>query len=325
MARDCIRLIRETQLRHRNYVDAFQEVRAYVSLAPPGSVIVLAGPTRVGKSSLVKEVLREAFPIDRARDDIASVYVDAATTDGRFISMRYLTLQLLMALEHPFYTDDSLGIRLSQTETTARIRLVKAIKHRGTKIVVVDEAQHLLQVKQRSEAPLDSLKCLGNQTGAVILLSGGYRLLATCFDSAHLNGRLSIVHFPRYRPTVKDIKDFDSILRIYDAMLPWSHNQSLISMRETLYEGTLGCLGLVTGWIINALVTMHARDERRLKTEHFRDTRFEEQIEPIRQEIALGEELLTKFRSFKAPRPSKPTSKKLRPGQRKPARDPVGV
>jgi ABC-type hemin transport system ATPase subunit len=150
MAKDVAKLVQEIRVKHLHYSNAFNETLAHVSLAPRGSVVALVGPTRVGKSSVVKDVLGHAFPAKPANGTRPCIYIDAATTERGFMSTKYLTLRALAALEHPFYVDDSQFIRLSQTETAARIRLTRALEHRQTKLMVVDEAHHLLRAMERS-------------------------------------------------------------------------------------------------------------------------------------------------------------------------------
>lgn len=54
--------------------------------------------------------------------------------------MRYLTLDLLAQLHHPFYGDAEHSLRLKLTETNARLQLRRAIEYRKTKLLIVDEA-----------------------------------------------------------------------------------------------------------------------------------------------------------------------------------------
>lgn len=327
MAKDIARIVKDIRIKHAHYMQTFDLTLAHASLAVSGSVLVLVGPTRVGKSSVLKEVIRHAFPGERG-DTRSCIYVDAATTERGFFTTKYLTLRALSALEHPFYTNDGLAPRINHSETAARIQLIRALEQRKTQLMVVDEAHHLLRVMQRRRASsaLDSLKCLGNETGIALLLSGGYELLKTCFDSAHLNGRLSIVEFPRYRPIASEIGRFDEILSVYDGLLPWARGHSLLAMRELIYEGSLGCCGLLSGWILTALATMRGRGDRLLRREHFTGTRFRQQLEPILQEIALGEGLLTPIKVGLERRTSKrtPPNRRRLPGLRKPRRDSIG-
>lgn len=321
-------VIEQARIAHPNYTRAVTAAISRISFMPRGSVIAMVGPTRVGKSSAIREAASQAYPT-RPDGIIPYAIVDCSRTDGGFTSTRYLTLDLLINLEHPFHTNDDNRIRLSQTETNARLRLRKAIEYRQTRLIVVDEAHHLLRVKNRAgkEAALESLKCLGNETGALIFLVGGYELLRACFCSSHLNGRLSLIEFPRYGREPKQAREFDCILASYDKKLPWAKGHSLLTMREFIYAGTLGSCGLVGSWILLALAQMTCLGERKLRREHFRNARYAQQLEEISNEISFGESMLSPVEQ-RLPRarqgisedkrtPNRTTGPKRRPGRRK--------
>lgn len=196
-------------LEHDHYQKVIAACHSRVTFMLGGSVLAVVGPTRVGKSRAVREALRKLYPPSAGRFP-PFIEIDASTTDSGFISTRYLTLTMLAKVEHPFYVGDEHGLRLNNTETIARIRLVKALKHRDVELIFIDEAHHLLRTKSTRSAlaALDWLKCLGNETGVKIVLAGSYELLSTCFTSAHLNGRLSFIEFPRYRPIESDMQNF---------------------------------------------------------------------------------------------------------------------
>lgn len=92
-----------------------------------------------------------------------------------------------------------------------------------------------------------------------------------------------------------------------------------------MYDGTLGCYGLLESWILTALADMTSSGSRRLSRENFSRTRFQQQIEPIADEIANGEGLLSPMTATRHPSTVKNSSRKIttKPGQRKPKRDPV--
>jgi hypothetical protein len=224
--------------------------------------------------------------------------------------------------------------RFSMTESAAQLTLNRAFEALGTRFLIIDEAHHLLQTKSQRliGSALDNIKCIGNENDVVVLLSGGYELLNTSFESAHLNGRLSLIDFARYRPIASELVHFDRILVTLDELLPWSAGSSLLNYRDLIYEGSLGCCGLVIGWTLRALATMQGRDDTRLNTSHFLDSRYQQQLEAIRQEIEMGEGLLTRFDKPGGDDPELPGGKSRsskprgtrRPGTRKPTRDPVG-
>lgn len=313
-------------LEHDHYQIVVNTTHSRVTFMLGGFVLGVIGPTRVGKSRAVREALRKLYPPSVGKFP-PYIEIDASTTDSGFISTRYLTLTMLAAVEHAFYVGEEHGVRLNNTETVARIRLVKAIKHRGIELIFIDEAHHLLRTKSTRSAlaALDWLKCLGNETGVKIVLAGSYELLSACFTSAHLNGRLSLIEFPRYKPIEADMQKFHRLLASLDPILPWAKGQSLLQNWQLMYDGTLGCYGLLESWILTALSEMTSAGSKRLSREHFTQTRFQQQLEPIADEIALGEGLLS---PVVATRPTSAVKggagrRKAKPGRRNPKRDSV--
>ncbi|MDR6672145.1 AAA family ATPase [Xanthomonas sp. 1678] len=327
--------IMNAKVRHLHFDQAIRAAVSQMTFAVPGSVLALVGPTRVGKSTAIRAAAKQVYP--GMKDGyIPYVVVDCSRTDAGFMSMRYLTLDLLGQLEHPFYGASSGKSRVSQTETNARLQLRKAIQHRETKLIIIDEAHHLLRVKNHDsrEAALESLKCLGNETGAVIVLVGGYELLKGCFCSAHFNGRLTLIEFPRYGRSDAQMKQFESILATFDQLLPWAKGSSLLSMSGLVYDGTLGSCGLVSSWVLAALAKMDASGATRLRNEHFRKVRYLQQIDAIASEIDYGESVLRPIESLRegedagsrcatASQGTGSKSRRHKPGRRNPMRDSI--
>lgn len=222
---------------------------------------------------------------------------------------------------------------MRESETQLRIKLEKAIRFRKTRFLIVDEAHHMLRTNRVRAAAdaLDSLKCLANTTGVILVLAGGYELFSAGLASAHLNGRMRVIEFSRYRNEGQDQRDFLGIMNGLDIHLPWQRGQSLLANAEFIQLGTLGCLGLLLQWINAALCEMAASGESLLDIVHFEETRFEEQIRAIAQEIQAGEFAMKKLRVTKRTAvtdrgvpatPSKPAQRA--PFTRKPRRDKVG-
>lgn len=324
--------LHQLNIAHPHYEQVERQLFTQLSMGAPGSVVLLVGPTRVGKSRLIKAVSGQLIERPPTNDEQPIIVVEAATTiNGRF-SMKHLTLRALQELQHPLFGEHSRVIRQSESETQLRIQLEQAIRYRKTRYLIVDEAHHLLRTSRTRLAAeiLDSLKCLANATGVALVLVGGYELFTVGLSSAHLNGRMRVIEFGRYRPEGEDECQFLSILKGLDVFLPWKKEQSLVIHREYIKTGTLGCLGLLLGWINAALCEMAARDESALSREHFVDTRFEEQIVVIANEIAVGEAAMKKLRPVKRNSPAggsvqpKVAKPRRRPFQRNPKRDRVG-
>lgn len=319
-------------IQHPHYQRVEQQLFTQLSMGAPGSVVLLVGPTRVGKSRLVKVVAKRLVEQPPNDDTQPVIIVEAATTnDGRF-SMKHFTMRALEELQHPLFGEHGHVVRQGETETRLRLQLEHAIRYRKTRYLIIDEAHHLLRTARSHGAAdvLDSLKCLANATGVILLLAGGYQLFTAGLASAHLNGRMRVIEFGRYRPEGDDERQFLSILKGLDGHLQWKVGQSLMIHREYMQSGTLGCLGLLLHWINAAMCEMTARGKCLLSREHFVDTRFEAQIKVIAREIAEGEAAMSKLRpnklkpvSVAKPKASAAKPRRQRPFQRKPKRDQV--
>jgi len=326
--------LRSTVVPHPNFVLTHDRLFNLSAIAQPGSVIVVVGPTRVGKTYLSHELIKNL--VDPKKQNGSSTVpiarIEASTTDNGFISTRYILLQFLRAIRHPFYVDGGPIVRMRDTESTLRRQTVAGLSARGTEYLIVDEAHHLLRTKstRSAEGVLDSVKCLGNETGCIVIVIGGYELLKYLFHSAHLNGRMTVLEFSNYGVDADDLREFDRLLVTLDEWLPWARGFSLYHFRDHIYEGSLGCYGQLVHWSLSALAEMQSQNCQRLKLRHFLATRRLEQVQTIKNDIELGKSLLADFtlkrdKHEQAAVPVQSPIRRGKPFHRRPARDPVGV
>lgn len=324
--------LRSTVVPHPHFVLTHSRLFNLSAIAQPGSVITVVGPTRVGKTYLSHELIKNLVaPTDQNESPYVPIArIEASATDNGFISTRYLLLQILRSIRHPFYADGAPIVRMRDTESTLRRQAVAGLCARGTKYIIVDEAHHLLRTKstRAAEGVLDSVKCLGNETGCVTIFIGGYDLLRHLFHSAHLNGRMTVLEFANYCADADDLREFDRLLVTIDEWLPWARGLSLYHFREQIYEGSHGCYGQLVHWSLSSLAEMQSVDSQHLKLCHFLATKRLEQIRTIENDIELGKSLLADLvlggrKRSVAPIPSSKGG--ARPFHRKPARDLVDI
>lgn len=328
--------IRRDNFMHPRFAEAYQRTQAHAVFGQPGTVVMVLGATRVGKTTLSRllevNLTRE---VSGHLTEIPLIRLEAATTDQGFMSSKYLCLRMLQALKHPFYEGEGYKPRWSDSETTLRTQIDRALRSRSTKYIFIDEAHHLLRNKNLRNigAALDSLKCLANEAGVILVLFGGYELLRTCFESAHLNGRSTIIDFRNYQINDEDVATYDAILSSIDPYLPWQKGHSLIKHRQLIYAGTMGCYGLLIHWISAAIADMAANGAKTLQLEHFIATKLQEQLIPIQEDIEMGARLMHKLDAKLWTPPSIPQATNVlttrarrvrKPGVRNPHRDPVG-
>ena len=334
-------IVRTLDIEHRIYTSVLEDVFAYLSHPNEGRVIMVSGPARVGKSQVRKAVIPRLIKTPNADSRYEPIVtVEATATIDGHMSMKHFTLRALIEERHPFvkalaHLDPDKGYvpRIKAGESELRLMLESAIETRKTFLVNVEEAHQLTRTrsKERAGEALDTLKNLGNTTGAIIGLWGGVELLEVGLASGHLNGRMRIFKFPAYYPDVKaDVIEFCRVLELLDSVLPHRGGFSLLKHSESMQRGSVGCVGLLCEWTDAALAVMDACKADGLSKAHFEESRVEQQIVEIEEEVKRGRELFKKVKlldqdKHSAPRfASRRRPKRTKPFARKPGRDPVG-
>jgi len=243
--------------------------------AAPNSLILLLGPTGVGKTTLrskVEQMLTtEMLPelaADRVRLPVVSVEC-IAPESGTFNWSDHFR-RLLLRMDEPLVdyklnpeAPVRMGDRATKFMPSARAAgsqyhhaVERALCFRRPVAVLLDEAQHLARMAsgRRLSDQLDVLKSIANCTGTVHVLLGTYELLAFRNLSAQLSRRSIDVHFPRYRvDDPNDKKAFLTVLRSFEQQLPLSEPPRLVEEWEYLYERSIGCVGVLRDWLVRAL------------------------------------------------------------------------
>lgn len=100
---------------------------------------------------------------------------------------------------------------------------------------------------------MDVLKSMSNLTKVPHLLAGTYEILKFRNQSAQLSNRSNDVHLSRYRVEYpEDRKGFKTAVLSFQDHLP-VHEVDLISHWKLLYQGSIGCIGVLKKWLERAL------------------------------------------------------------------------
>jgi len=237
---------------------------------------------------------------------IVNILATNCSVGGTFSSKAF-TLRALDAINHPFYSYNSSNHedwgadflkQLGRTpETVLRPALEHALINRRTKYLFIDEAQHVLYSrggKKDAEAILSSWKCLAQSAGLVLVLVGAYPLLDAIALCPHMIGRKHQIQLSRYRYNEPDLEAFLSIINSYSEVVTLqSEIESLSEYADFLYEGSLGCIGLLESWIREALAFVIALDDPYLKLKHFNmSKKVDDDRKMVAAEIQNGEKFL---------------------------------
>lgn len=345
---------RNFTMAHPRLVEARDELADAIDGAAPGSLVLVLGPTGVGKTTLRMKVenlltqqMAPAMAADPGRLPFVSTEVVPPDT-GRFRWRDYFS-RLLAAMNEPlidFKTLRSTACPQALNATVRRMELgyavEQALRHRRPPVVFVDEAQHLARIAsgRRLSDQLDVIKSIANRTETVHVLLGTYELLAFRNLSAQLSRRSMDLHFQRYRAeSAEDRQVFRSVLLTFQKQLPFAEAEAdLMAMWEFLYERSVGCVGILKEWLMRSCVRAIKHGAVTLSPEHLEKTALStSQCEKVLAESREGETRLNddadarlrlrtllgiESQSREPERiPASRNRTKRRPGQRAPRRD----
>jgi energy-coupling factor transporter ATP-binding protein EcfA2 len=328
-----------------------------INNAPLGSIIMVFGPTGVGKTTLclkiqqlLVEQARPVMEMDSGRLPFVSLEV-AAPDSGNF-SWRDYYRRVLTAMAEPML-EDKIKPKAERRQSEQMVAMTRggsvelrhaaelAIRHRQPAAILIDEAQHLTRMVsgRRLIDQLDVIKSLANCTRTIHVLLGTYELLAL----RHLNGQLGRrtidINFRRYGAgNPADVHIFKNAVLTFQKHLPLPGESNLLQMWELLFERSVGCIGILKEWLQRALfLALHEKCQS-LNESHLERTALSAaQCEKIVIEAHEGEahfassdqsrsrlRSLLGLNSVDEVAAKHPEPRKDRVGQRRPTRDPIG-
>jgi len=269
----CADAINTACIHHDAFEQAVLDISTRLLILTAGEVLVLLGPSRVGKSRAARQALIQTVGSFNSEKEKSVVWIDNENSqaNGEF-STRAFMLYACERINHPIYgrsefEDDSLVMRryalVARTpERVLRDALEKGLIGLKTKYLVIDEAHHVAYVKGGNVVAariFDSWKCLAQKAKVILILIGSYALSGIMTLAPHLIGRQGRpLEFSRYKETnAADIQAFRDVLKTYSEMLPWlDQGGSLLSWDQYLFEGSLGCVGHLSLWLREAVAWM---------------------------------------------------------------------
>lgn len=263
-ANDLVQKIKTKKIKHDRIGQLMQDVFTYADLGSDFIQLVV-GPPGAGKSTLAgslnAEILRrheQQMLKDPALIPVLRIEARSCGEINFDWKLFYITiLEALESADLPVldYVINPESNRLVRshglgrnTKSGLRRAVEKAIKARGVKFLLIDEAGHLTNVSARHiKLQMDTLKSVANNSGCQIVLFGAYDVLQIVSLSGQLARRIKVSHFERYREeTPEDVQSFYGCLKAFELTAGGQFDGLLMKYAKELQQNCLGCIGLLS-------------------------------------------------------------------------------
>lgn len=320
-------------------------------------LILLIGPTGVGKTALLRKLVRRrinknAEAIRKNRELVPAFMVEVEAPDKgpfRFPTLYREALREMQAalpeLSQPVVSHRSApvyplcigaeAIRRRGDQDALKERFMTNLIDRKVEIASFDEAVNIFKVgRPRSQTErlqqlkdqADKLKTFTNKTPAAVILAGAYDFFELTLTSGQLARRSLIIHMEPYRMTESGLDGFLKALMGLISYLPSAHELDPAVHGTELFLQCLGCIGTVKNILTEGL-SLAVKANRPLTIKLLRRAYFSAaQLKVMRQEMDDGALAVSELTSIAelADRAAQSADQRghgqaLRPGETKPS------
>ena len=238
---------------------------------------LLCGPGGVGKSTVLKVVTERFTREEPNRAAVPIVLLEPIPSDtGPYLRLDYYR-QILTALKGHILVKEILvnvAHLMAAPKTTSarqngldwldmREAAEQALIRSQVKAVFADEGHRLMQGGGRytTDEQLEWLKSLTNRTNVLHVLAGPYELFGFRNTSGQLARRGRDIHFPRYHVDDKEErKEFVAAVQYLLERVPLTSDlNALLARWRWFAEGSVGCVGILKTWLVDAVAATLAQ------------------------------------------------------------------
>ncbi|WP_181357394.1 TniB family NTP-binding protein [Stenomitos frigidus] len=175
-----------------------------------------------------------------------------------------------------------------------RLAARRACLHRKPYTLAVDEFEHIgiLASEEEINAHMHCAKSFINESKVPWTAFGTYEMTDFLEINDQLSQRDKIIHFPRYRLEAdEDVAEFKRVLEQLLRRMPLQRTPQLNNkLFELCYVGSIGKIGTLINWLINAYDLCLSEEAKTLSCTHLEETiKPEFELEKMLVEAENGE------------------------------------
>ncbi len=248
------------------------------------SVFLIVGPTGVGKTTMIDQLLRElarclAKEVAERPGTVSAVCAEATYIPGRGLDWKSIFEDLLTSA-YDILIDQKVEEEPGERKGTMRAlerAMTAMLIHRAPAVAIIDEGSAFLE-SQSNDSLLKNLrylKSLANKSRTHLAIFGDYRLARMVEWDGQLNRRCHLAHFPGYAGDAGK-SDFAPVVEKFEQKFRAAGVEcDLMEDLDLLFDGSCGCVGLLRKWVLEAYLES-TMQEKKLNAEMLRACAFPE-------------------------------------------------
>nr|WP_298128835.1 AAA family ATPase [uncultured Pseudoxanthomonas sp.] len=279
-------------IQHPHYLAPRQRLLEAFDRYRPGHVIIIIGPSGVGKTTLRHSAMREAFgrPASWGVGRIPVVEAIARLPSDGYFSSKALAISLIDELRAPrlqwleerpdrkhiaeiadaqAWWDAHLGLRI--TEANAWRLLQRLLGARHCKFVSIDQANGLLK-DRANKSPTDHmlhLMSFAEDAGIMLILTGVPEVVRLWLIHSELRRRVDVVWVPPYSEARNDDRqNFATLIRSLASRYALCDAKVLLGMDADLMAASGGVIDELIRLLERAVSLAEAEKARRVTRQH---------------------------------------------------------
>ncbi len=264
-------------VKHARLREVDEQLSLLVEEHTDATHVLLCGPGGVGKSKVLKVVAERFTREEPDRFVVPILLLEPIPPDqGSYLRLDYYR-QIITALKEHLLVKELLGkvahLMAAPKATRGRtgatdwldLREVaeQALIRARVKAVFADEGHRLMQGdgSHSVDAQLEWLKSLTNRTNVVHVLADPYALFGFRNTSGQLARRGRDLHFPRYHvASLEERQEFAGAVQYLLERVPLTCDvEALLTRWRWFAEGSVGCIGVLKDWLVDAVTVTLAQ------------------------------------------------------------------